>query len=443
MSAYQFNLPPPVATEIAERVGTPCYVYSQDRITQNLHRIKSAFGVDGGARSARGSPSLWYAMKANSNFELLRLLNGAGMAFDVVSVGEMQRALRIGAHPNNIIFAGVGKRDDELIAALTAHIGWVNVESAQELQVLSDLALARHTKQRVALRLNPGVDAHTHAYLTTGATKSKFGIEVSEALWLIAQRGRYPGVSIEGLHFHLGSMVNEAEPYVAAMKIALNVVTLARANGANITTLDIGGGFGIAYQPDGDSADLEAIANAVVPLAREAGVHLHLEPGRYIVGDAGVLLTEVLYTKTNGGTHYAVVDAAMNDLIRPALYGARHAITRIENEEWRMKKERESDFLNYEVVGPICESGDFLAHEAHLPTLTRGDFLLVHHAGAYGMSMASNYNTRPRAAEVLLTPSPVPMGDGSEGIGHRRGGGWRVIRPRENLQSLFAAEMGY
>jgi diaminopimelate decarboxylase len=341
------NLNYETAAEIAAKVGTPCYVYSQERLTQNLLRIKNAFGVDG----KQGSPKLCYAVKANSNFEILRLLNGA--AFDVVSVGEMQRALHIGAHPNNIIFAGVGKRDDELIAALTARIGWVNVESAQELQILSDLAVARAIKQRVALRLNPGVDAHTHAYLTTGAAQSKFGIEIGEALRLIAQRERFPGVSIEGVHFHLGSMVNEAEPYVAAMNIALGVIALARENGAHMSMLSIGGGFGIAYQADGASADLDAIANAVLPLAREANVQLHLEPGRYIVGDAGVLLTQVLYTKTNGGTHYAVVDAAMNDLIRPALYGARHQITRVDDGR-RTTDVSLPPSVVYETVGPVC-----------------------------------------------------------------------------------------
>ena len=431
-----FRLNQPTATQIAAHVGTPCYVYSQERLIQNLHRIKTAFGVDGGARNAHTSPKLCYAVKANSNFELLRVLKGAGAAFDVVSVGEMQRALRIGAHPNNIIFAGVGKRDDELVAALTARIGWVNVESAQELQVLSDLAVARHIKQRVALRLNPGIDAHTHAYLTTGAAQSKFGIEIGEALRLIAQREQFPGVSIEGVHFHLGSMVNEAEPYVAAMRIALGVIALARENGAPVNMLSIGGGFGIAYQPDGASADLEAIANAVLPLAHAAQVQLHLEPGRYIVGDAGMLLTQVLYTKTNGGTNYAVVDAAMNDLIRPALYGAKHSITALQHHS---TKSDDAVMLSYEIVGPVCESGDFLAHQVLLPELKRGDLLLVHHAGAYGMSMASNYNTRPRAAEVLLLPSR----SGAEGASDARGEcDWRIIRPREDLQKLFAAELG-
>jgi diaminopimelate decarboxylase len=425
MSAYTFSLPHATAADIAANAGTPCYVYDQNRITQNLHRIKTAFGVDG----KPNSPKLCYAVKANSNFEILRLLNGAGVAFDVVSVGEMQRALHVGAHPNNIIFAGVGKRDDELIAALNARIGWLNVESAQELQVLSNLAVARGLRQRVALRLNPGVDAHTHAYLTTGAAQSKFGVSVGEALRLIAQRSHFPGISIEGLHFHLGSMIAEAEPYVMAMKIALDVVALARENGAQISMLSIGGGFGVAYQPDGAYADLDAIARAVLPLALEANVHLHFEPGRYIVADAGALLTQVLYTKANGGTHYAVVDAAMNDLIRPALYGAKHSITTLQHQA------RDAVMLSYEVVGPVCESGDFLAHQALLPELKRGDLLLVHHAGAYGMSMSSNYNTRPRAAEILLT-SPVTGGVGG-------GVSWRIIRPRENLQKLFAAEMGY
>jgi diaminopimelate decarboxylase len=222
-----------------------------------------------------------------------------------------------------------------------------------------------------------------------------------------------------------------------AMKIALDVVALTRENGAHISMLSIGGGFGVAYQPDGAYADLDAIAGEVVPLAREANVHLHLEPGRYIIGDAGVLLTQVLYTKCNGGTHYAVVDAAMNDLIRPALYGAKHSITALQHQA------RDAVMLSYEVVGPVCESGDFLAHQVALPELKRGDLLLVHHAGAYGMSMASNYNTRPRAAEILLLPSPKRRGRAFDARGEVGGVSWRVIRPREDVQKLFAAEMGY
>ena len=429
------------AHEIAAQVGTPCYVYNGSRIEHNYTQLQHIFGAgskvaDGNA----GSPLICYAVKANGNFEIMRLLHTLGAGFDVVSAGEMQRALHIGASPDHIVFAGVGKRDDELVAALDAHIGWINVESEQELRVLSDLAEARGQCQRVALRINPGVDPHTHTYLSTGVAHSKFGIEVDEVLHIIANHAAYSGVRIEGIHFHIGSMVSEAEPYLAALRIALDIITRARDLGAAINTLDIGGGFGIAYQPDQTPADLPAIANRILPLAHAAGLHLHLEPGRYIVGDAGALLTQVLYTKRrsarNGGTHYAVVDAAMNDLIRPALYGAKHRVTKLAGEttDGGRPTTEESAVVGrppsvvsssaYEIVGPICESGDFLAHEAMLPPLQRGDLLLVHDAGAYGMSMASQYNSRPRAAEVLV-----------------EGDDWRVIRPRETLRQMFEAEL--
>ena len=415
---------PNILLAIAAQVGTPCYVYDRARIEHNYRQLQAAFGADG----APGSPRLCYAVKANGNFEILRLLKDLGAGFDVVSVGEMQRALHIGASPEHIVFAGVGKRDDELIAALDQHIGWINVESEQELHVLSDLAQQRGVQQRVALRINPGVDAHTHTYLSTGVANSKFGIEVDQALRIVEQHAHYPGVRIEGIHFHIGSMVSEAEPYVAALNIALELVMQARERGANIQALDIGGGFGIAYQPEQTPADLPAIANAILPPLRATALHLHLEPGRYIIGDAGVLLTQVLYTKHNGGTHYAIVDAAMNDLIRPALYGATHRVTKVsaETDETVLRRGEDaapSPVSPYELVGPICESGDFLAHAAELPPLQRGDLLQVHDVGAYGMSMASQYNSRPRAAEVLV-----------------EGDRWRVIRPRETLAQMFAGE---
>jgi diaminopimelate decarboxylase len=422
------DLPFALAHDIARRVDTPCYIYDETRIRSNYARLALAFGADGSV----GAPKICYALKANGNFEILRLLHRLGAGFDVVSAGEMQRALHIGATPANIVFAGVGKRDDELVAALQAHIGWINVESEQELRVLSDLALAHGLCQRTALRINPGVDAHTHSYLSTGVANSKFGIDVTAALRLIAERAQFPGVSIEGIHFHIGSMVNEAEPYEVALNIALDIVQAARALGCAITMLDIGGGFGIAYTPDQQPANIQAIGERVVAMARAADLHLHLEPGRYIIGDAGALLTRVLYTKCNGGVHYAVVDAAMNDLIRPALYGASHRVSGFgppTPDPRHLKPETQ----HYEIVGPVCESGDFLAHAVALPHLQRGDLLLVHDAGAYGMAMASNYNTRPRAAEVLLNSRP-PLGAGGEGEAYR------LIRPRENLQVMFAAE---
>lgn len=402
-------LPHHLLAEIAHQVGTPCYVYDQARIAQNYARLANAL------TPTSDVGRICYSVKANSNLSILRLMRDLGAGFDVVSGGELQRALLAGAAPDSIVFAGVGKRDDELVAALDAGIGWINVESAQELHLLSDLATARGVIQRVALRVNPGVDPHTHRYLATGERASKFGIEIEEALRLVARRADYPGVAIAGLHIHIGSMVSDIAPYLDAVRVALEVIAQCRALGATITTLNLGGGFGVAYQPDQGGAPIEAIADAILPLAHQAGLHLLFEPGRAIVADAGILLTHVLYTKTNGGTRYAVVDAAMNDLIRPALYGAVHQVSIVSEV---------SEVSAVSVVGPVCESGDVLAEGVMLPELRRGDLLVIHHAGAYGMSMASNYNTRPRAAEVLVADNQ-----------------WKVIRRRENMADLWAQEV--
>jgi diaminopimelate decarboxylase len=394
---------------IARDIGTPCYVYDAERIRENYRAISGAFSSD--------TPTMiCFAVKANGNLSVLRLLRELGAGFDVVSAGEMQRALRAGAAPETIVFAGVGKTDAELTAALEAGIGWINVESAQELGVLSDLAVAMGRRQRVALRINPGVDAHTHSYMTTGKASNKFGIERDTALDIARRHADFPGVSIEGIHFHIGSMVTEPEPYVAAVQIALALIAEFRSLGVAINTLDMGGGFGVAYTADQIAAPLGEIAAAILPLIKAAGLELHLEPGRYIVADAGVLLTRVLYTKNNGGVNYAIVDAAMNDLIRPALYGARHMPALV-------GPKTAGESLLYELVGPVCESGDFLAHEVALPPLDRGALIAFGHAGAYGMSMASNYNTRPRGPEVMVD-----------------GASCRIIRPRESLEDLMAGE---
>lgn len=405
-------LPLSLLDEIARQVGTPCYVYDRGRIARNYARLANAL------TPTSDVGRICYSVKANGNLSVLRLMHDLGAGFDVVSGGELGRALLASAAPDRIVFAGVGKRDDELVAALDAGIGWINVESAQELRVLSDLAAARGIVQRVALRINPGIDPHTHRYLATGKRASKFGIEIEEALQLVARRTDYPGVAIEGLHIHIGSMVSDVAPYRDAMQVALEVIAQCRALGATITTLNLGGGFGIAYRPGQTEAPIEAIADAILPLARQAGLHLLFEPGRAIVADAGVLLTQVLYTKTNGGMRYAVVDAAMNDLIRPALYGAVHQVSLVS------EVSGVSVVSEVSVVGPVCESGDVLAENAMLPELRRGDLLAIHHAGAYGMSMASNYNTRPRATEVLVAD-----------------GMWKVIRRRESVEDLWVHEV--
>jgi diaminopimelate decarboxylase len=387
---------------IARVVGTPCYVYDRSRIEANYKRLAKAFAP----------ASLYYAVKANANIEILKTLRELGAGFDVVSWGETLAALKAGATPQRVVFAGVGKRDDELAAAVDAKIGWINVESSQELRALSDIAIAKDATQRVALRINPSIDPHTHAYLATGKSTSKFGIGVDETLQLIARRANYAGVRIEGLHMHIGSMVCEDAPYLEATRIMLDLVQQSRALGANITHLDLGGGFGVAYHAEQIAAPIESIASSILELTREANVELHFEPGRFVVADAGVLLSRVLYTKKNGDVNYAIIDAAMNDLIRPSLYGAKHEMSVVHTPS--------SVIRHYDIVGPICESGDFLGRQVELPELHRGDLLQIHHAGAYGMSMASNYNLRPRAAEVLI-----------------EGDSWRMIREREALDKVI------
>jgi diaminopimelate decarboxylase len=403
------QITPATLEDIARQIGTPCFVYSGRRIAENCRRLMGAFDA--------AHATLCYSVKANGNLSILRMLREHGCGFDVVSAGEMQRALLAGADPATLVFAG-----------------WINVESAQELRVLSDLAHSKGLTQQVALRLNPNIDPHTHRYMATGKGTSKFGIGIEAAMQLVADRAHFAGVSIRGMHIHIGSMVSEPEPYIDAMQVGLDVIAECRGMGAEITTLDLGGGFGIAYTPDQSDAPIEQIARAIVPMAKAAGVRLQLEPGRSIIADAGWLLTRVLYIKTNGGVQYAIVDAAMNDLIRPALYGAKHHVTSISDFGFSIldyKDDRasianpQSKIQNiYSVVGPICESGDKLAEAVLLPALQRGDLLLIHHAGAYGMSMSSNYNTRARAAEVLVDDH-----------------GWRVIRPREKMEALWAGEV--
>lgn len=408
-----------VLRDIAAQVGTPCYVYAHERIVAHYQRLAAAFARATAAHSAGMSVTLCYAVKANANLEILRLLRELGAGFDVVSGGEMRAALEAGAEPERIVFAGVGKRDAELDAAVRAGIGWINVENVEELRSLSRIAQGHGRVQRVALRVNPGIDPRTHAYLATGATGSKFGLAIDEALLLVRDRHATPGVSIEGLHVHNGSTIKHPDVFAASTRVMRGVLRQCRELGAAISHLDMGGGFGVAYGADQQDADLDGIAAAIVSELRDENVALQLEPGRTIVANACTLLSEVLYTKTSGDKRFVIVDAAMNDLIRPALYGATHAIAPVGGEAVES-----ADWAACEVVGPICESGDFLGHDVRLPTVSRGDLLTIGGAGAYGRSMASNYNLRPRAAEVMV-----------------ENGRWRVIRARERMEEVIGLQV--
>lgn len=384
---------------VAEGAGTPVYVYSLSHVLAQLARLRAAF--------APLRPDLHYSLKANANGHLVRALVEAGCGCDAVSAGEIFVAVRAGCPPERIAFAGVGKTADEIRYALAQGIGWFNVENAGELARLETLAAEANRRPRVALRINPALWADTHRHIATGHEGAKFGIPLDEARALLAGADAYPHLRIAGLHVHIGSQLGRPDETATAARL---LVELARA--FDLRHLNLGGGFPVAY--DGQpAAPIEDFAEALLPVLEGAGVDVAFEPGRFLVAEAGVLLAEVQYVKNGGQT--VVLDAGMTDLLRPALYGARHPI-------WPLK--RAGDPLrSVQVVGPICESADVLHPAAMLPPLQSGDRLAIGMAGAYGMTMASNYNGRPRPAEVLVT-----------------GESWRVIRRRESFEDLVRLE---
>jgi diaminopimelate decarboxylase len=408
---------------LAAEYGTPLYVYSAARVRANLARVAGAFAaLDAQVR---------YAIKANGNLALLRLLAAGGCGFDAVSGGEIYRALQADADPARIAFAGAGKTGAELAYALEAGVGCLIVEAPDELARAAALAAAAGTPARVALRLNPGVHAHTHAHLDTGHAGSKFGIPFDAAVALFAEHARYAPLVLDGVHVHIGSQNMDTAATVAAARQALALVAAARAAGAPVTRLDLGGGFPVAYRPDESVPGPEVFAQALAPLLAGQGLELLIEPGRALVADAGALIVTVQSVKEVGGTRVVVVDGGMNDLLRPALYGAYHHIVPVEppsapfGDADRMQTPHGGPLEPADVAGPICESADYFGRARPLPPLAPGDRLAVLTAGAYGMSMASQYNARPRPAEVLVD-----------------GGAARVVRRRETWDDLVAHERG-
>lgn len=403
---------------LARQFGTPLYVYSANALRANYRRLAQAF--------APLHPLICYAVKANFNLSLLRILKDAGAGFDIVSGGELHRALTLGADPAHIVFAGVGKTDAELAAGLKANIGWFNVESADELARLNALASARGQTATVALRLNPNVDPDTHHHIATGGGHTKFGLPTHEALTLVRRAADYPALRFRGVHIHIGSQIPTATPTLQAIEIALDFIHQSKAvssasrEAVDFNTLDIGGGFPVAYRETDTYPSLEGFAAPIVArLAPLAGqLHFHLEPGRYLVANTGALLTSVQAIKTTSARRTIVVDAGMNTLLRPALYDAYHRILPLHFQSRASVSNLQSD-----VVGPICESADVLAHDRDLPELKPGDALALMDAGAYGFSMASNYNAQPRPAEVLVD-----------------GGQVRLIRRRETFEDMLALE---
>ena len=378
---------------LAEAVGTPAYVYSRRTVVEHLRKIRAAF--------AEVDPLVCFALKANSNLALLDVVRREGAGFDVVSSGELRRALSVGAQPGTIVFAGVGKTREEMAEALKAGILLFNVESEEEVEVLAEVARGAGRRAGVAIRLNPDIDPRTHTYISTGKKESKFGVDIERGEALARRILSLPSLELRGLQCHIGSQLTTVEPYVQALEKTVALADALRGRAKALRWIDMGGGFGIYYK-DAAAPPIEAYAKAVVPLLRGKGYRLALEPGRVIVGNAGVLLTRVLYRKHSGDKRFVIVDAAMNDLIRPSLYGSYHRIWPVAGAP-PPPLGSEPDLPLHDVVGPVCESGDFLAKDRPFPPDTAaGDLLAVMSAGAYGFVMASQYNSRPRPPEVLV-----------------------------------------
>ncbi len=391
--------------EIARKAGTPCYIYSRNTLLRHFRAFDQAFSA---------VPHLTaFAVKANSNPALLRLFTREGGGADIVSGGELYTALHAGVPADRIVFAGVGKQEDEIRDALRAGILMFNVESPQELHLIHEVAGRMRKVAPVALRVNPDIDPKTHPYVSTGLKKSKFGMRIPEALEQYRRAQGLRHVKVVGVHSHIGSQLTDVRPFVAAVQRIVELVRSVHELGADLRYIDIGGGLGISYEYQGEEPPPpKELAQAVVPLIQPTNCTLVLEPGRVIAGNSGVLLTRVLYTKDTPEKRFVVVDAGMNDLIRPSLYQAYHEILPVVRQP---RDERAVD-----VVGPVCESGDFLALDRKLPEARPGELLAVMSAGAYGFAMASNYNSRPRPAEVLV--------DGKR---------WSVIRRRETYRDLL------
>jgi len=393
--------------DLAARVGTPAYVYSSQSLLANYRAYDESFG---------GLPhTVCYAVKANSSLGVLALLAKAGAGFDIVSGGELYRVLQAGGDPAKVVFSGVGKTAAEVEYALASGIHSFNCESEAELALIDAMAARRGVKAGFSIRVNPDVDAATHPYISTGLSKHKFGIAMAEAARVYEHARGYRNLAAEGVSCHIGSQLLDPSPILEAVDRVLALAATLRSQGDPINHVDFGGGLGVAYHGGEKAPAIGAFVESLQARLRESGLSVMVEPGRSIAGPAGVLLTRVLYRKKNGAKEFVVVDAAMNDLIRPALYHAHHEIIPL----------RKSSLppVTADVVGPVCETGDFLARDREMVNAMPGDFLAVCTAGAYGFVQSSNYNSRPRAPEVLV-----------------EGAGYRVIRRRETYEDLVRGE---
>lgn len=394
---------------IAAEAGTPCYVYSASDILARFREYEDALS---------GMPHLvCYAVKANSNLSILRLLAGAGAGFDIVSGGELFRVIEAGGDPGKVVFSGVGKTEEEMEFGLRAGIRSFNCESEGEVEVLDRVAGRMGAgKARVAIRVNPEVDAKTHPYISTGMSEHKFGIDGAQVDAVYARASRLPNVELEGVSCHIGSQILSAAPLLEAVDRMIALVERLRAAGIGIRHLDLGGGLGVSYHAKETPPAIREVVDGIRQRVAGRDLEISVEPGRSIVAEAGVLLSRVLYRKSNSGKEFVILDAAMNDLIRPALYKSHHEIVPV-------VRDRSRFLINADIVGPVCETGDFLARGREIAELRPGELVAVMTAGAYGFAQASNYNSRPRAAEILV-----------------EGDRWRTVRARETMQDLIRGE---
>jgi diaminopimelate decarboxylase len=405
--------------KIADKIGTPVYIYSKATFLDHLQKIQNAY--------SELDTTICYSVKGCGNINILKFMAKAGSGFDIVSGGELYRVLQAGGKPSTVVFAGVGKTDAEISEALNAGISYFNIESEAELENLMRLAKQKGKQAKVALRVNPDVEYKTHTFLTTGKKETKFGVDIERALKVFDDYGGDTNVRLCAIHIHLGTGGKTIDPYVDAVEKTLPLIDQLRGKGHTIEALDLGGGYGADYESD-TVPSAEEYAAGIVPLLKGKNLRLILEPGKSISANAGIMLTRVLYLKRGGSKRFVIVDAGMNDLIRPPLYDAFHFIWPAEVERRFVPRGRDRDLQLagtevVDVVGPVCEAGDFFAKDRALPPVKRGDLLSIFTAGAYGFTMSSNYNARPLPAEVLA--------DGDK---------FTVIRKRQTYEDLVASE---
>lgn len=391
---------------IAKSVGTPFYLYSYKTLTDHFTKLQKAFALV--------KPLICFAMKANGNLAVIKSLIDLGAGIDIVSIGELKKALIAGADPKKIVFASVGKTEEEISFAIKTRILLFNVESEPELAAINRIAKKMGKKVQAALRVNPDVPAPTHEYIATASLKKKFGIDLRTTQAIFKSQSKYSNVKINGVHIHIGSQITEGAPFVGALKKIVAFINKLRSEGVNIEYLDIGGGLGIIYNKENPQTAAQ-YAEKVLPILQKTGLKIIMEPGRFIVGNAGIFVTKVLYLKDNGVKKFVIVDGGMNDLIRPMLYDAYHEIVPV--------KQTQASKIKVDVVGPICESGDFFAHDRLLAKVGKDDLLAIMSAGAYGYVMSSNYNVRGRVSEVMV-----------------RGNKFEVVRDRETFKDLMKGE---